>query len=357
MKPSSLVLVFLAVLLCAFISGCRKEKTEPYGPDLALARPPLALTEARSQDIDSFQMLGQRLLAAHCSKEKGAFSADLLGPQVLLTLLLNASENESLEQLATQMKVPEGRHDLFTKSLQSRLDALRSLPEKPVSQGTAVWMIWPILLTPDFQNEMGERLGASVYRLGNAGITASNRIEAWQLKSGAKAAIPAPLDKSEVMTATLCLNLDPGEWSLAGTSDVKGGTVLFFESTKGLAMAVASGPEMAGLLTSQNLVNAHASMENLSGSAKISPSASSSADVGRGLKEAGFDFVLEGSNDWRYMSMELRQASLTSIHSQLDLNSSLPEVASSSDTVFLIFEPNSQLVIAGGRLERTPAKE
>lgn len=347
----------LILLLTTLVSGCRREKTEPFGPDLASSRPLLALTEARSQDIESLQMLGQRLLAAHCRREKGAFSADLLGPQVLLALLLNASENESLEQLATQMKVPEGRHDLFTKSLQCRLDALRSLPGAPVKQGTAVWMIWPILLTPDFQNEMGERLGASVYRLGNAGITASNRIEAWQLKSGAKEAIPVPLDKSEVMTATHCLNLDPGQWSLAGKSDVEGGSVLFFESTKGLAMAVASGPEMAGLLTSQNLIKAWSSIERFSGGATSGPSPAHAAAPTTGLKEAGFDFVLDGSNDWRYMSMELRQASLSSIHSQLDLNTDLPEVVSSSETIFLIFEPNSQLVIAGGRLKRTPAKE
>lgn len=349
MKLSSPLLFLVMALLSAALIGCRREKTEPFGPDLAAARAPLALSAVREADSEALEGLALGLLASFCETHTDDFQADLLGPQVLLTLLLNASENESLEKLSAAMKVPEGRHDLYTKSLQAKLDHLRGMPGNPARQGTALWMIWPILLTPDFQNEMGDKLGASIYRLGSAGITASNRIKTWQKKVGAAPTQEFDLDKKEVMTATTSLILNPGEWKSFGSVDLEGRRVSYFASSRGLEMALITGDDLPSFFKAQRIIS---SRSRAKGAADLPsfPASKTKLKHRAGFERAGFDFVFDQSNDWRYLSMELRQTGLSSIVCSADL--ALPEEGAPMPTggVYVIYEPKSELLLAGGRL-------
>lgn len=350
MKLSRSILGISLLFAALALAGCRKEKTEPFGPDLAAASAPLALSTARPEDVKALSQLQQKLLLSASKVNKGSFSIDLLGPSLLLATLLNASENESLEKLSMAMGVPGARDDLFTKSAQAQLDHLACLKESGLKQGTALWMIWPILLTPDFQNEMGEKLGVSVYRLGNAGITSSERITDWARKVGAGSPPPPSLTKLDVMTATTVMGLDLSGLKPQGSSQVKGRSLSCFKTPSGVQLILITGDGSDSTLGSLDLKLATSDLQ--SGRPPSLPDFSSVAQASpqRAMSHAGFSFIFDGENDWRYMAIELRQTSLASLHSTLEVIWPSGGAKVTRPTTFFVWEPESQLILLGGVL-------
>jgi hypothetical protein len=72
--------------------------------------------------------------------------------------------------------------------------------------GACLWMIWPIPLHANFENDMAQRLGADLVQLGSVGQTSVQALDRWNARFTPKLKA-ATLDRSEPMIATAALNL------------------------------------------------------------------------------------------------------------------------------------------------------
>lgn len=352
MKPSNLFIAGLVLIAAAALSGCRKEKGDPKGERLVTARAPISLSEIRPEDVQSQSLLSQKLIATSL-KLSGKLTdmVDTLTPTILLTTLLNASENETSERLIKGMGIHEGRQDKFTKTLQAQLDHLRVKGGDEAKFNAALWMIWPILLTPDFQEEIGGKLGVSIYRLGNAGLTSTERIKAWGADfSPERKRFELQLDKRDVMLATTVCSLYTKPQSNPRTTSHKGHEISFVKVGNVLEAVKITGPDPSSLLGSLDLISLSKTAKPVS-NVNVPPMPSTNRQSHEKLlQEAGFDYLFKDTNDWRYMAMELRANGLAEIVSFSGIRWKTEEfLKPEPDALVLVWVPESGLVLAGGK--------
>ncbi len=352
MKPSSFLLIGLLAATTVAITGCRKEKGDPQGEKLAASRPPLPLGDIRQEDVQTQSLLSQKLIASSFKLSAGLGDmVDTLTPTILLTTMLSASENESSEKLIKSIGIHDGRQDRFTKSLQAQLDHLRTFGSSEARFNTAVWMIWPILITPDFQNEIGEKLGVSVYRLGNAGITSTNRIQSWGSEfSPEKKRFDITLDKQEVMIATTVCSMHPVSQPETMAAKHMGHDFHFIKTGAITEAVKITGPNAEGLLGKLDLKAIRKSAKTAK-KASLPPLPSSSRnDPKKVLENAGFDYLFTNSNDWRYMAMELRNNGISRIVSFSGVKWRTDAFTPPEpEAVVLLWVPETGLVLGGGK--------
>ncbi len=351
MKPSNLFVAGLFITLAVTMGGCRKEKVDPQGERLVSARPPLALSEVRPEDAQSQSVLSQKLIASSLTpRGRRQELVDTLTPTLMLTTLLNASENETSERLVKSMGIHEGRHDRFTKSFQAQLDHLRTAGKGDARWNLALWMIWPILLTPDFQEEMGEKLGVSIYRLGNAGLTSSRRIKDWGGEySPERKRFDLTLSKQEVTMATSVMMLYPWPETKGLRTAFEGHEVTFHKAGKVIEAVKITGPNPKGLLGRLDLSALRKAAVPVENSTVPPMPTFASQTQQKVLEAAGFGYVFEESNDWRYMAMELRSHGISRWVSFSGAVWSSPVLTKPEpDALVIVWVPDSGLVLAGG---------
>ena len=351
MKPSNLFVAGLFITLAVTMVGCRKEKVDPQGERLVSARPPLSLTEVRPEDARSQSLLSQKLIASSLTLSGRQHDfVDTLTPTLMLTTLLNASENETSERLIKGMGIFEGRHDRFTKSFQAQLDHLRTEGKGDARWNLALWMIWPILLTPDFQEEMGEKLGVSIYRLGNAGLTSSRRIKDWGSEySPERKRFDLTLSKQDVTMATSVLMLYPSPETKGLKTTFEGHEVTFYKAGKEIEAVKISGPNSRGLLGRLDLPALRKAAVPVENSTVPPMPTFARQTQQKVLEAAGFGYLFEETNDWRYMAMELRSHSISrwvSFSGSVWRSPVLTDAEPGS--LVIIWVPDSGLVLGGG---------
>lgn len=352
MKRYSLVFIGLLLTAGATLSGCRKEKGDPNGDELVSARAPMALSQVRPEDAQAQSLFSQALIAASL-KKSGAYAelVDTLAPTILITTLLNASENETSEKLVKSLGIHEGRHDKFTKSVQAQLDHLRTKGKDEAKFSAAFWMVWPILLTPDFQEEFGEKLGVSIYRLGNPGITSSAKVSAWGKKHSPDAKrFKLTLDKKEVMLATTVSRFYPHSEGDTLQTSFQEHQIAFVKTGEVLETVRVTGPNPESLLGKLNLTELRKQAKPVETVRLPFLPSFGRIPLHENLKEAGFGYLFEETNDWRYMAMELRgnglsrTVSFTGVRWKADtLRSHEPNV------LVMLWVPESGLVLAGAK--------
>lgn len=352
MKPYSLALVSLTFFAVFGLAGCRKEKSDPQGEKLVSSRPPLPLSDIRPEDAQAQSLLSQKLIATSL-KLSGKLSdmVDTLTPTVLLTTLLNAAENETSEKLIKSIGIHEGRQDKFTKSIQAQLDHLRKVGPKEVKFNYAFWMIWPILLTPDFQQEIGEKLGVSVYRLGNDGLTAEKRIQDWGNEfSPERTRFKLDLDKKDVMLVTAVCRIYPRPKDVSISTTFMGHDIHFIKMGEAIEAIKIIGPDSESLLGKLNFTELRKTAKP-KGDFHVPPvTIINRNEHQKVLEAAGFGYIFEDSNDLRYMAMELRSNGISKIvsFSGVRWRSSVirpPE----PKALVLLWAPDSGLVLGGGK--------
>lgn len=352
MKPSNLFVTGLLITLAVSMGGCRKEKVDPQGESLVSARPALALSEVRAEDANSQSLLSQKLIASSLALSGRHHDlVDTLTPSLLLTTLLNASENETSERLVKSMGIFEGRHDRFTKSFQAQLDHLRTEGKGDARWNLALWMIWPILLTPDFQEEMGEKLGVSIYRLGNAGLTSSRRIKDWGSDySPERKRFDLTLSKQEVTMATSVLMLYPKPETSGFRTTFQGHEVTFHKAGKVIEAVKITGPNPTSLLGKLDLPTLRkAATTRVDSTVPPMPTVARQTHQ-KVLEKAGLGYVFEEMNDWRYMAMELRSHGISRWVSFSGSVWASPVLTKTEpDALVIVWVPDSGLVLAGGR--------
>lgn len=166
MKPFRLA---LALGLLAAI-GCGRPGAEsgsvPNDDAPAAENPEITLAENR--------FAGELLRVSSLGSEHVvAAPASLYG---LLGVLLNASENKTLEAISKAMQMEEPRTDKLNPALRFQHDITAQL--EGYESYESIWFIWPILLDPTMPQQMLESFGVHVTRMGTFREDVRRKIEA-----------------------------------------------------------------------------------------------------------------------------------------------------------------------------------
>lgn len=272
-----------------------------------------------------------RLLEAAISAQKGPVMVDAYAFQRQMAALALASEGKTLEQIARNAGLTDVRPDRFRATHEALADAILR-PGTPVKSGGSFWMIWPIVVTPEFASQAEVSLGARVKRLGNAGEGSQKAISDWlEVQSGGRFhQFKALLSKEEplisVTTTVADFALSP-EVDLVPTS-WKGGRVLSARlasgagpngirwrkvplAAEGWELLLASGPkspgETARTLAEAGTIKPVWGKQELTG---IAPFTGVAVPMQTVLAQSPWKFLLEPRLDLRYMGIELRSTQI-----------------------------------------------
>ncbi len=95
------------------------------------------------------------------------------GIGIALAFLMNSSEGQTSRELQTSLNLSDKESSDFNDAMNAYAG---SLQDSGLSVTTGLFMVWPILVTPMFQEEMARAYGADIVRLGSAGIGANRAL-------------------------------------------------------------------------------------------------------------------------------------------------------------------------------------
>jgi hypothetical protein len=267
-----------------------------------------------------------KLLQAAVGSQSGPVMIDAYAFHRQMAALALASEGETLEQIAASIGLADLRPDRLRTTHEALADALLR-PGSAVKSGGSFWMIWPIMVTPEFASQAEVSLGTRVKRLGSAGQGSQNAIAEWlNIQSGGRFhQFEAQLSKEEPVISVTTTSADfafSPSVDLAATLNqwdiVLSGRLQSGQGPKGISwrrlpfasedweLLLASGPDSLSK-TAQTLAET-GSIKPVWGEDKltsISPFAGVSMPLQGALARSSWKFLVEPGLDLRYMGIEL----------------------------------------------------
>lgn len=181
---------WLWLALPLVLSGCGRggRGVDPFGHDVTYkfptetrdasrdgGAPKLAeVDKKRWAEMNAFALRATRELAA---QEQGNVAFCPVGAWSAGAVLLNASNGEANEAAAAFLGLKDPQLDALNQAQQAWNASLSA--DGAFKQGLGVFMIWPILVTHEFQDSMARDYRADVLKIGSAGEGATNTINAW----------------------------------------------------------------------------------------------------------------------------------------------------------------------------------
>lgn len=300
--------VWLAALALLLIAGCRDRTyvmpTERYSPE----------SGPKIEQIKPELFAGVNALAARLPKDK--VHSPVAAYQTL-AVLFNGAEGKTYDALADLLSAKDlERFDVNDAQQAWRMAYCEQ--NGPVMVESGIWMIWPVLVTPQFQKEMAKVYRADVLKLGSAGLGAANAVNAWA-KSRSKGSIPTVVDDLDIddqIITTSLVSVQAG-WSAESGRD---GVILLRE---GLQAGEISGVTVWQVLPADSplimLVAAPGErtidlLPLLTGTAELKDRNATlvlpamdrtiTTDLAPAIKAAGGRILIDGPNDLRNISIE-----------------------------------------------------
>lgn len=202
---------FLLAVGCGlFMVGCRPSNRSISDNYLANRKPVEA--DANSPAVySSLNQTGIKLIAEAATQSKGkSVAVSPYGLTSVLSILMNGAEGKTMDSLSSSLHLKEPRTDHLNKAQMALQDNLYRSEETPFVSHNAIFMIWPIMLVPDFRHDMADMYGADIRKVGSAGQGALNEINYW-VKEKTKGRIPKildSLDKDEMIVIANAITLD-----------------------------------------------------------------------------------------------------------------------------------------------------
>jgi serpin B len=205
--------VFPLALVFA-LPGC---DTPVPPPDEPLGRSPVGLSEVKRELLDASTDFAFRAVRAAKLGQGG--KNDCLSPFSLdqaLVILLNGAEGQSYETLAKGLGIGAHGLDHVNRSRMAVTDQLRSLPGPAVTVANSIWTVQPVPINHQYAADMKAFYGATVQKLGTAGITGVRQVNDW-VKAKTRGRIPTlyrSLDPDSVILLVNTMTFD-ARWRTA----------------------------------------------------------------------------------------------------------------------------------------------
>jgi serine protease inhibitor len=170
-----------AVLLIAFgiILGSQDGKTPDRPP-----RPPVARGGIEPRQFSAMNDFGlEYLRAAGAQNPARSFGCSPYAAYSALAVFANGSEAKTREQTLAAMRLKQISTGDLSDGVTAILDDLTRTKEAPFKSRNGIFMIWPIMMSADFQGQMKDFFDADVIRLGSAGMGSTNRVNEWAAQS------------------------------------------------------------------------------------------------------------------------------------------------------------------------------
>jgi serine protease inhibitor len=174
-KAALAVTCFAALLLGS--AGCGSKEAPPVRPEklLSTAKP----KDPRPQDIHAIREFSLRAVLEQAKVEGGSgHMGEGWGLARQLSMTALAAEGPTLASISAGMKLPDMRPDRLATAHASLARRL-NVPSSGITSSSSAWAVWPIAITPEFQQSAASDLGIHVKRLGSAGEGATRQVNDW----------------------------------------------------------------------------------------------------------------------------------------------------------------------------------
>ena len=247
--------------------------------------------------------------SAILSKSNDNFAFPVVSTYQTALTLLSAAETETYNEVARILYTDAPDDYSLVQGLNNLIAPYTTAPTDNFKFGASIWMVWPIVLEPDFQDESAARIGSDVIRLGSFGLTAQRSVQRWLDRYDLET--PAPkFDRSSPMmalgaiSATIQIefskdesNGDPYWLGFCTNADQSDSPFRVLAWPASLGVALPDDNVSRSLLANEK--------PNSPPGPKETKTIATQLDITPLIKSVNSETLLNGPNDFRNMSVEV----------------------------------------------------